>query len=71
MKCPKCKEQTLKEDYADKRPNSDKLYCPECGFSKSRAKLERDIRRENKKYAEHLAKMKEDWIERSKETSLV
>jgi len=51
MKCPKCKIQTLKEDYADKRPNSDTLYCPECGFKMSRAKLERNIRRE------HNAKM--------------
>lgn len=43
MKCPRCKIQTLKEDYLrlGKQPkNFDGLYCPNCGFKGSRRKLE-------------------------------
>lgn len=32
MKCPKCKKQTLKEDYSNM--NSNDLYCPNCDYTK-------------------------------------
>ena len=50
LKCPKCKTQSLKEDYSDllgvkKMKTHDIVYCPECGFTDSRKKLE--LREEN------------------------
>ena len=44
MKCPKCKIQTLKEDYSKMIQDGedfdgDGLYCPSCGFKESRAVL--------------------------------
>jgi transcription initiation factor TFIIIB Brf1 subunit/transcription initiation factor TFIIB len=32
MKCPQCKEQTLKEDYS----REEGMYCPQCGFTANR-----------------------------------
>lgn len=45
MKCPKCKVQTLKEDYTKmiktgEDYEGDDLYCPSCEFKESRKVLE-------------------------------
>ena len=65
MKCPKCKEQTLKEDYSDKSPTSDRLYCPNCDFTESRAIVSAAIIKrledQNEKLSEENEKLRE-WI---------
>ena len=52
MKCPKCKEQTLKEDYSKmisegEDLTGDDLYCPNCGFVVSRSVIEKENKKKN------------------------
>ena len=42
MKCPKCKEQTMKEDYRTFLRSDDRLYCPNCGYTSGRRNLEKN-----------------------------